>query len=231
MNYYNLGTKTTNNFIVQIKDKLILIDTGLKGTYNKQIKKLNKLGFEVEDINYILITHCHHDHIGCLSEYIENTYAKIIVCPTTLKRLQLGFNYPDYMATSRFTYNSFNFMKFLNIENTFNIIEENDRFIDYTIANKELAKYKIEIKNLKGHTDDSLVLIFNNEAVFVGDVIANFMSKKYLPFIINNKQNLINSWNELIKYEYLIPSHGKPIHSKFLNINSIKDVKLYKLFD
>lgn len=56
-----------NTFLIKLKDKYILFDTGLgldKG--GVMLDKLTLLNLRPEDISAICITHCHGDHIGGL---------------------------------------------------------------------------------------------------------------------------------------------------------------------
>ena len=51
----------TNAFLVQANGKVILIDTG----YGKNLfKNINSLGISEEQVNVVLLTHLHGDHIG-----------------------------------------------------------------------------------------------------------------------------------------------------------------------
>ena len=53
-----------NEFVVEIDDKTILFDTGLDAATT--IAGLKEAGYSPEDIDLILITHMHQDHIGGL---------------------------------------------------------------------------------------------------------------------------------------------------------------------
>lgn len=51
-------------FIIESKNGLILIDTGMPNSEKKIIAYINSIGKSVSDIKYILITHAHMDHFG-----------------------------------------------------------------------------------------------------------------------------------------------------------------------
>jgi glyoxylase-like metal-dependent hydrolase (beta-lactamase superfamily II) len=57
---------TINTFLIKTSEHNILIDTGIGGNGGKTIENLEALGINPEDIDIILITHTHNDHIGGL---------------------------------------------------------------------------------------------------------------------------------------------------------------------
>jgi len=59
-----------NTFLIKSNDKLILIDAGTSDFFGPNlghlVENLNKAGFKAEQINAVLLTHIHPDHIGGL---------------------------------------------------------------------------------------------------------------------------------------------------------------------
>ncbi len=49
----NLGNRIVNNWIHQIEDGWVLIDTGYENGYRNFIKKLSKSNINLDDIQYI----------------------------------------------------------------------------------------------------------------------------------------------------------------------------------
>jgi len=75
---YSLGTSSKgNSFLFKLNDSLILLDIGFNP--NKLKSKLNYLGYNIDDINYVFITHKHHDHYdkNTLKYFAEN---KVFTC-------------------------------------------------------------------------------------------------------------------------------------------------------
>lgn len=63
-------------FLIIAGDKKILVDTGsdtMEGfklkNFVKPLDALKNNGFSPEDITDVIITHAHHDHIGCVGNY------------------------------------------------------------------------------------------------------------------------------------------------------------------
>ena len=71
MKLYSLASGSSGNcFLIDNGKQTILIDVGI--TFNKIKEKLNLLGYDVNNIDYVLITHEHGDHIKSLSNFPNN---------------------------------------------------------------------------------------------------------------------------------------------------------------
>ncbi len=57
--------------------ELILVDTGAGWSVDKIVKNIDKLGFDCNNLNKILLTHCHIDHIGGVPEIKKRYGSKI----------------------------------------------------------------------------------------------------------------------------------------------------------
>ncbi len=66
-----------NAYIIERKDHLVLIDTGVESTWKLIQDYLASLDRSLEDISLILITHHHDDHTGSLKELKERTEARV----------------------------------------------------------------------------------------------------------------------------------------------------------
>ena len=54
-------------YLIKLKDKNILIDTGYKSDKQELIKNLNEIEIKPQEINLLLLTHNHPDHTGNIS--------------------------------------------------------------------------------------------------------------------------------------------------------------------
>jgi len=72
--------KTVNSFLVQ-GEYITLIDTGenTEESWNALIDGISELGLKISDIEKILITHAHVDHIGMASRVSQESGAKVHV--------------------------------------------------------------------------------------------------------------------------------------------------------
>lgn len=86
-----------NSCLVETNETKILIDLGTTSTY--VINELDKLGIKPEEIEAILITHTHVDHIHGLKSFIKKYKTKVYVTEKLLGLLEeeIGsFNYELY---------------------------------------------------------------------------------------------------------------------------------------
>ena len=74
-----LKYKNTNTFLIHGKAGNVLIDTDYAGTLPMFYKAIKEHGISVKDINYILATHFHPDHVGLVSELMEQGVKLILM--------------------------------------------------------------------------------------------------------------------------------------------------------
>ena len=63
-NLYYVGTQPASAHLIDTGDGLILLDVGYQETLYLVVNSIHKLGFRIEDIRMILLSHGHIDHIG-----------------------------------------------------------------------------------------------------------------------------------------------------------------------
>ena len=80
----------TNTYLIKGTKANLLVDTDYAGTLPAFYKAIKELGIKVSDINYVLATHYHPDHIGLVSELMDNGVKLIVM------KSQTGFiHYSD----------------------------------------------------------------------------------------------------------------------------------------
>jgi len=69
------------NVFLLLGDDLTIVDTGFKGRSRHILKEVQELGYSPSDIDIIIITHHHADHVGSLPELKKVTQAKVVAHP------------------------------------------------------------------------------------------------------------------------------------------------------
>ncbi len=88
------GSKGNSTFIETDNIKL-LIDVGMNCKYING--KLNELGYSIKDINYILISHLHDDHISALKTVLNKSHATLLLTKTMFSELEIIKNYDNIL--------------------------------------------------------------------------------------------------------------------------------------
>ena len=76
-NLYFVGTPPASVHIVDTGDGLVMLDTGYRESLDTVIDNIRKIGLNLRDVKYILLTHGHIDHMGAAKALRELTGAKI----------------------------------------------------------------------------------------------------------------------------------------------------------
>ncbi len=211
----------TNSYLITIDKGLILIDAGVEGKVDGLKKSLIDLGADWSDIQLIIITHVHYDHVGNLAEIKEKSQAPVLVHQAGADKLAQG--------QSDFPCGTIWFSKIISkLANIFLtgdfkaikpdiIINDNYDLNDFGIAG--------EIIFTPGHTVDSLSIILDNGSCIVGDTLFNFFPNTVYPPFADDEQELINSWQKLKRCgcEDFYPGHGSKFSKEKFD-NSFKEL-------
>ena len=74
-----------NASLIRTKKHNILVDAGMTAKY--LTIKLNELNLQLEDINYILLTHTHSDHVSALKTLVKRANPKLVLTEQMHKEL------------------------------------------------------------------------------------------------------------------------------------------------
>lgn len=92
-NVYYVGTAGLSSFLITSPGGHVLIDTGLPEATPLIKANIDKLGFKLSDIKYLLNTHAHLDHTGGLAELKKETGAQMVASAADKPLLEGGY-YP-----------------------------------------------------------------------------------------------------------------------------------------
>lgn len=88
MKICNLASGSEGNVTyVETKEHKILLDVGTTVKYIRE--KLSELSVNIEDIDYIFITHVHDDHIKALKNFIKKYHPVICVSPKMFSEIEV----------------------------------------------------------------------------------------------------------------------------------------------
>jgi len=78
-NLYYVGAKWVSAWLLETSQGLILFDTLYDGLVDNVIDSIRELGFDPDDIRYVVVTHAHFDHIGGAKRIQEEFGAVVLM--------------------------------------------------------------------------------------------------------------------------------------------------------
>ena len=194
-------------------ERIIMIDGGTPKQAKNFIRALNRLSIRPEDIELIVLTHGHWDHIGSAKDIKEITKAKLALhqqekdwLEKSLKLLPPGVTlwgnvFARIMAL---------FMPLVHIPATgVDIILENGEY--------PLTEYGIpgKIMYTPGHSMGSVSILLESGEAFVGDLAMSDFPIRLtpgLPIFAEDMRQVKTSWEVLMGAgaKTICPAHGKP---------------------
>lgn len=214
-----------NAYLIKgIDQKFSIIDCGVPGSEGKILKKISELGLNKENLELIIITHGHSDHMGTCSVLRKETGAKTIIHREDAEAIQKGK------------------MQKLQANNMVGKLigrflgTDIKGFVPYEpeiIADKELPLYEYGIAGkvieTPGHTNGSISVLLDDGSLFVGDLIQGGMmgkGKPGFPMWADSIVDIKESIKQLIKVspKMIYVGHGGPF-----TYDEVKEYFKYKL--
>lgn len=168
----------TNTFYVPGKPGGLLIDTDYAGTLQAFFRALKTNHLELNNISYVLPTHCHPDHVGLIGE-LQKLGVRLLLIDTQLATV----HYPDEI---------FRRDKHLR----YALIDEKQATIISCDESREFLRsigIEGEIISTPSHSEDSVSVILDCGDCFAGDL----EPYEYLDGYEDNRQ-LQKDWNHIL---------------------------------
>ncbi len=170
----------TNTFFIRGTVGNLLIDTDYAGTLPAFYKTIKAYNIQTRDIDYVLATHYHPDHIGLVSALIKQG-VKLLLLDTQLPCIH--FSDKIFSRDTRLHYEP--------------ITTENATVIRSEESREFLKRIGIrgEIIVTASHSSDSISLILDNGECFVGDL-------EPIEYLGGYEQNsaLNNDWERILRH-------------------------------
>ena len=92
-NMYYVGTYDLGCYLIDTGEGLILVNSGIMGSYPLMKASIESLGFKTSDIKIITATHGHSDHVGDLALFQKDApAAKTYISERDVRTLESGGN-------------------------------------------------------------------------------------------------------------------------------------------
>jgi hydroxyacylglutathione hydrolase len=179
-------------YVIKGDTKNVLIDTGVAGKFPFLKRRLTELGLRVKDVNLIILTHEHYDHIGATA-FFHRT-AVVAAHRLAANKLELQ----DEFVT---------FRKYKDQPSRpfwVDIWLEDGSIVD-------LGNYELQVIHTPGHTSGCICLyepraglMFTGDTVFAGGTLSEIAVGGNVSDYVNSVRRLSN-----LKIKQLFPGHGR----------------------
>lgn len=179
-------------YLIKGQNKNMLIDTGMAANFPRLKEHLEEVGLKPTDINLIILTHEHFDHIGATPFFFEN--ATVAAHSLAANKIQMqdefvvGLKYFD-MPTKPF---------------------HADFWLDGDTM-IELGNYRFRIIHTPGHYSGCICLyepehglLFTGDTVLGGGVLSGIMASGSISDYVNSVQRL-----SCLRIDEFYPGHGR----------------------
>ncbi|MFF5993161.1 MBL fold metallo-hydrolase [Lysinibacillus sp. KU-BSD001] len=172
--------KSINCYLYQQGESLTLIDAGIDLPAFREFfeQKLKEYGFTIDDIDQILLTHHHGDHIGLVNHIVKQKQVPLYAHHVAIERLQLT---EAYQLRKRQFFHQL-YEEYASLE----LAGPRLKKMEQTYQNTEALKINapiiafsdgdtvcgLQVMEVPGHSPDS-VLFYDSETkwLFVGDLV------------------------------------------------------------
>lgn len=93
-NIFKFDTGPFNWYLIKESSRFTLVDAGFAGHYNVFKKGIESLGYSIKDVEAIVLTHAHADHIGFAEKVRKQTNAPVYVHKNDAKMAQKPLQLP-----------------------------------------------------------------------------------------------------------------------------------------
>jgi len=192
---------------------IIMIDSGAPKKVKDFVKALEKISIKPEEIQLVVITHGHWDHIGSAMDIKGITGAKIAMHQLEIDWLEKSSNQmpPGVNLWGRLIGTIMKiFLPLVRIPST---------HVDIVLGEEDfsLAEYGIPGKVIytPGHSSGSISVLLDTGDGFVGDLAMNKFPLRLspgLPIFAEDLMKVKESWNLLLDrgIKTVYPAHGEP---------------------
>ena len=238
--------QTVNCYLIP-GEQLTLIDCGLytEGNWEHLQERINAHGFKVSDIEQVIITHEHRDHIGLLSEIMAHSDAIVRVPkviegwfsrPEEMKKLQGDFNAKLFKSLGFPKEQLAKVFHFFEGEIMGRKIDAMDRVQFYNEGDLlRIGEEDWEVLNTPGHCPNQFVFLQKEQKrIFGSDMLLPITP---MPIVVEDVNNLgqptrslhelLASFQRLLKYDIqtVYPGHG-PV---FVDANAMIEKQLGRI--
>jgi glyoxylase-like metal-dependent hydrolase (beta-lactamase superfamily II) len=218
---HRLTNGVSNFYLIEESGKLVLVDAGAPRDWDVLARVVRKLGRGLDDLDAVLLTHAHSDHVGFAERARATTGARVWVHEHDVQAARTGETGPRDGKTSAYLLRGAFWRTVLVLSRRGAAkmipIHEVSGFGD---GERLDVPGKPRIVHAPGHTEGSAAILLEGRGIlFTGDVLCTLNAytgrtgPQIMPSGLNadTPQALASLANlEGIKAGLLLPGHGEP---------------------
>ncbi len=192
----------TNTYLISGEKGSILFDTGWAGTLQRFYHELGAKGLRLSDIHYLLISHYHPDHMGIAQE-IANQGVKLLVMESQVEHIHDADKVFGKDKRSTFV----------------PIYDKDVTMLTFAESREFLLKLGILgcIIPTPGHSEDSVSLILDREAAFVGDLYPLYELE------LHEEPGVKESWERIMSFRPKMVYYGHARTAVLQDAENVQD--------
>lgn len=190
---HELHYDNTNTYLISCNEGYLMFDTGWAGTFHRMCGALGELHIKLSEVQYLLISHFHPDHMGLAGELMEQGIT-VLVMESQVSHIHDADSV--FAKDKRIVYTPVDDNKLKQVS-----FEDSRMFLKHIgIDGFILAT--------PGHSDDSISLVLDSRDVFVGDLYPLYELKAH------EEEDVQESWKRILecKPERVFYGHAKTAH-------------------
>ncbi len=201
------------NIHLLVGDDLTLIDTGTPGSASKILAAVEEIGYSASDVDHILVTHYHADHIGSLAALKEATGAPAYMHKLDADLVRGGVNTRPVHPAPGF-FNAILVRLLLRIGGLFSNNKPVE--IENEIQDGDVLDFAdgLQARLVPGHSAGQLAFLRPHDGgvLFAADTASNMFGLGY-SIIYEDIEEGMRSLEKLsqLDFETACFGHGKPI--------------------
>jgi len=205
------GLQGANVYLTNSRDQLTLVDSGMRKDVERIRAQIEEAGFEIEDLDTLLLTHGHGDHMGGAAELIRQSGAQLVAHQAEVDYIEgrAGLPSPSF------------FQRLMFWLSDHLVMPREPCPVNQTVNDGDQILGGMQVIHTPGHTLGSISLYHPQQKIlFCGDALFNQHPltgnpglRLPLAMVTLNTQLAYQSAGKLaeLEIELLCPGHGKPL--------------------